>query len=145
MKKFLILVILLLSTLLSFGAGATKGKVLEIVSGDTFKMEGENKVVTTVTVNGIIAPKENQSFANESRDFLKKSILNQIVTIDIQKEYANNFKVGDVTINKEDLGYIIVKNGFAWQYKEFSNDNRLKSYEDEARKNKLGLWSRDVE
>ena len=43
MKKVLILILLVLSTALSFGAGLVKGKVLEVVNGDTFKMEGENK------------------------------------------------------------------------------------------------------
>lgn len=141
MKKLLITLLLLLSTALSFGEELIKGKVLEVVSGDSFKMEGQNKSAITVTINGIISPKGSQTFAKESAEFLKKALLNQTVTLDVLKETNANTKIGDVTFNKEDLAYFIVKNGFAWQYKEYSNDNRLKTYEEEARKNKLGLWA----
>lgn len=43
--------------------------------------------------------------------------------------------------NGQNLNKELVKHGLAWHFKKYSNDDEYAQLENEARMNKVGLWS----
>jgi endonuclease YncB( thermonuclease family) len=50
-------------------------------------------------------------------------------------------KLGKLKCNDQDASQYLVKNGHAWFNRRYSMDYTLDLAEQEARKNKLGLWN----
>jgi endonuclease YncB( thermonuclease family) len=44
-------------------------------------------------------------------------------------------------VNKQDINLLSVRQGFAWQYKQYSSDKKYLVAEKLARKRKRGLWA----
>jgi len=49
--------------------------------------------------------------------------------------------LGRIVVDGVDVNAKMVENGWAWHYKQYSNDSRLAELEVEARQAKRGLWA----
>ncbi|MET0636647.1 MAG: thermonuclease family protein [Chitinophagaceae bacterium] len=117
------------------------GKVVAIKDGDTFViLEDRNQI--TVRLSDIDCPEKKQPFGNKEKQFASELCFGKYVTV---KRKSRNDRygrmiaevfLGDICVNKE-----LVKNGLAWHFTKYSNDQSYYDLEQSARRNKLGLWN----
>ena len=118
-----------------------------VIDGDTIRL-GDVKI----RFSGIDAPEINQTcVASEgkvacgkiSRDLLIEKVTNnKISCTDEGKDFYGRV-LGECFVNGESLSTYLVREGFAFAYRKYSN----KYIEDEeyAKFNKLGMWSMEFE
>ena len=116
-------------------------KVIKIVDGDTYDLLTEDKTTIRIRMNGIDAPERGQPFYQKAKDFLgqlcfQKNIRIVKIDIDMHGRVIADSYLDDGT----SLSYEMVRNGFAWHFKKYSNDTKLAQLEIDAKSMKLGLW-----
>lgn len=143
LKKF---ILCSLSSLFLFSNNLFASHVT-VIDGDTIRL-GDVKI----RFSGIDAPEINQScVASEgkvacgkiSRDLLIEKVTNnKISCTDEGKDFYGRV-LGECFVNGESLSSYLVREGFAFAYRKYSN----KYIEDEeyAKFNKLGMWSMEFQ
>ena len=136
MKLLTLLLLLLLTASTSF-----TGKVIKITDGDTIVVLIEGNQQLKIRLEGIDCPESNQDFGNRAKQAVSDLCFGKEVVIQKSGEdrYGRTLGyvfVGDVNVNKE-----LLRQGLAWHYKQYNNDEELAKLEHEARKKKIGLWS----
>ena len=143
LKKF---ILCSLSSLFLFSNNLFASHVT-VIDGDTIRL-GDVKI----RFSGIDAPEINQTcVASEgkvacgkiSRDLLIEKVTNnKISCTDEGKDFYGRV-LGECFVNGESLSSYLVKEGFAFAYRKYSN----KYIEDEeyAKFNKLGMWSMEFQ
>ena len=116
------------------------GKVVKIVDGDTFDLLTTDSSTIRIRLNGIDCPERKQDYFQVCKDALSQYIFGKNVILVTRGKDRWRRVIADVYINNEFINYKMVKNGFAWHFKKYSNDKRLADAEAEARKKKIGLW-----
>ncbi len=119
---------------------AATGYVTGVSDGDTFYMQIDGKS-TRVRLAQIDSPERAQPFGRRAEQSLRELLGKREVTatwreIDRYGRPVVQVEVGGVDVNAEQ-----VKRGFAWVYRQYSNDARLIALEQEARSAGRGLWS----
>ena len=143
LKKF---ILCSLSSLFLFSNNLSASHVT-VIDGDTIRL-GDVKI----RFSGIDAPEINQTcVASEgkvacgkiSRDLLIEKVTNnKISCTDEGKDFYGRV-LGECFVNGESLSSYLVREGFAFAYRKYSN----KYIEDEeyAKFNKLGMWSMEFQ
>lgn len=118
-------------------------EILRVIDGDTAEiLYGD--LFLRVRLAHIDAPETRggQPFGKAAGRFLRKRIEGKKVTLKGQRKLdgfgrflATIYDEKGININKE-----LVNKGFAWHYKQYSDDLSYDKLEQEARKNKRGLW-----
>lgn len=133
----------LLSLLLGVSQAAKAdfvAKVVGISDGDTITvLNGENKQIKVRLAN-IDAPEKNQPFGSRSKQELSNLIFNNFVYIKESGFDMHNRMIATVMKGNDPINRIMVKNGYAWAYKEYLNDPIILNLESYAKMHKLGLW-----
>lgn len=117
-------------------------KVVKIKDGDTLVVL-LNEEEYTIRLKHIDCPEKKQAFGTKAKSFLSELCFNRnviISSLDEKDQYgrylAEVFLDDGTNVNKE-----LVKNGLAWHYKKFSDDNEYNSLENFARESMLNIWS----
>ena len=124
------------------------GKVIRVTDGDT---------ITILTTTGkekvrfaqIDAPEtshfgsSSQPYGKEASVYLRQLISKQTVRVEVETvdQYGRN--VGTVFVNGLNVNREMVRNGFAWVYRQYAHDAELLDLEKSARARQIGLWSLD--
>jgi len=125
---------------LSFSQPLTD-KVVAITDGDTFKMLTADSTLVKVRLANIDCPEKKQPFSAKAKEFTSDAIFGKSVTINVVKSDRYNRYISNVTYNDTlSLCHELVKNGYAWHFVKYSKDSTLQALEEEARKDKKGLW-----
>lgn len=117
------------------------GKMIYIYDGDTAQVRiGDRNV--KVRLNGIDAPESKQPFGTKAKQALRE-FAGKPVRLVKTGEDSYGRVLGDLFSGDEEesINLKLVRDGFAWHYKRFSQDEALAAAETEARENKRGLWS----
>lgn len=117
------------------------GKVIGVKDGDTVVVIDSLKNQTTLRLAEVDCPEKAQAFGNKAKQFTSDQVyFKQIKYIVIDTDrYGRSI----AKIYYDDNKYLsaeIIKNGFGWQYKQYSTSKLLAKLEQEARQNKRGLW-----
>ena len=121
--------------------------VLKVVDGDTIVLNGEK-----IRFSGIDTPELKQKCIKNDQKvlcgvFAKKLLLDKIgnKTPECIREGKDIYKrtLAECFINGESLSVFLVRNGYAFAYRKYS-DKFIKE-EEFAKKNKNGLWSMKFE
>jgi endonuclease YncB( thermonuclease family) len=122
------------------------GKVTKVADGDTITLDSGEKIrfaqIDTPEISHFGS--KSQPYGKEAGMYLRQIVMNQYVKVEVEAvdQYGRN--VGTVYNN---LGYNInrelVKNGFAWAYRQYLHDTELLELEKKARAARIGLWSLD--
>ncbi len=118
-----------------------KGKAVRIIDGDTFDLLVD-KTTYRIRLAGIDAPEKSQDYGTASKQLLGTLCAGELLTVVVTDADRNKRKIAEVYsakkvwINKE----MIVK-GMAWHFKKYSTNKELAAAEEQARKQKVGLWS----
>ena len=117
------------------------GKVVKVSDGDTVTILTSDKTQHKIRLNDIDAPEKKQAFGNKSKDNLAKYIAGKTVTVQYQKKDKYKRVLGTIYYNNTDINLQQVKDGYAWVYKKYSNNQTYYKAEKLARDKRVGLWA----
>lgn len=95
-----------------------------------------------VRLYGIDCPEKGQAFGNKAKQFTSKMVFGKEVKVKTHGCDRYGRILGDVfTPDGKSLNQELVRAGFAWWFRRYSDDANLKRLEAEAKANKRGLWA----
>jgi micrococcal nuclease len=117
-----------------------KGHVVKVIDGDTFEMKhGTAKM--RVRLFGIDSPERGQAFNVKAKEFTASLIADKDVRVVVLNKDRYGRSVADVFLaDGTHVNSAIVKAGYAWHFKRYSNDPDLAKLESEAHIARRGLW-----
>ena len=122
------------------------GRVVKVTDGDTITILDSTNTQHKIRLSGIDAPERKQAFGGKSREALASSVAGKQVTIDWNKRDKYQRIVGKVLVNGKDANLQQLRNGLAWHYKKYENEQDVEdrstyaNAEYEAQSDKAGLW-----
>lgn len=146
MQKHWLIFLLAISASLLVNSKSVKkeniiGKVVAITDGDTFKLLTKDSTLIKVRLANIDCPELKQPFSKRAKQFVSDAIFSKIVTLNVLKKDRYRRYISNVIYDDSlSLSHELVRNGLAWHYKKYSKDSLLQAFEDNAKKNKVGLW-----
>ncbi len=117
-------------------------KVIRIMDGDTMEVLYNNTPIK-IRLAHIDSPEKrnSQPFGNNAKKALSDLCFSQNVLVYPQK-YDRYKRLIAIIINskKQTVNQEMVKVGMAWHFKKYSSDVTYAVLENNARKNRIGLW-----
>jgi len=138
---FLILAILVPSICLAWS-----GKVVSVTDGDTIKVMHDGKE-EKIRLYGIDCPEKGQDFGQKVTDLTSTLVAGR--NIEVQQKDRDRYgrTVGLVSVDGQSLNELIIKNGYAWVYRQYCKESFCSTWiqaEEAARQQKKGIWSSPV-
>ena len=116
------------------------GDTLNVQKVENGKFVGE---IVKIRMFGIDAPEKSQDYGNESKQALEKLVSGKMLEIEEKNRDRYGRTVAVVYANGKNVNEEMVKAGNAWWYQEYDkNDTRMQAYQENAKKNKLGLFGK---
>ena len=142
MKKLKLLIVpLFLIFNLSAQAETIEGLVVKIADGDTLTLlTGSNEKIK-VRLAGIDTPERKQPFGSEAKQALSKLVFQKKALIEVETKDRYGRTVGIVFVDGQNINYELVRQGMAWVYRKYTNDEILYELEAQAKTKKTGLWA----
>ena len=142
-SKYRIIYLIILSLLFvsPLWAEEFSGKVVGVSDGDTIKVMRLGRA-ERVRLYGIDCPENGQAFGNRAKQFTSQMVFGENVVVKTHGCDRYGRILGDVFLpDGRSLNQELVKNGFAWLFRKYSNDEKLAKLEGEAKAAKVGLWA----
>mgnify|MGYP001766666069 CR=1 FL=1 len=127
-------------------AGNFQGQVVKVIDGDTIEVRGPARRTQRVRLQGIDAPETSQAFGPQARERLTELVGGKVVTVVSDKRDRHGRTLGKVSLAGEDVGLTLVREGYAWWYRDYAADQGLLDRvfyplaEVRARWGNQGLW-----
>jgi len=115
------------------------GKVIGVTDGDTITVL-VGKEQKKIRLAEIDAPEKSQAFGNLAKMMLSEKVFGKEVRVTVTDKDRYGRYVGKVTYNGRNINEEMVKEGFAWHYRQYSHNPEMALAEYEARRNMSGLW-----
>lgn len=117
------------------------GEVVHIADGDTIAVLNDAKDQVKIRLNGIDCPEAGQAYGNKAKEFTRKLVLGETVTVQSYDVDKYSRTIGDVILEDgRNLSQELIKAGMAWWFFKYSDDERLGMLEVQAKIRKVGLW-----
>lgn len=140
MKNF-IKVIVFVFCFSSYSQDNIIGNIISITDGDTVKLLTKDSTLIKVRIANIDCPERKQPFSQRAKQFTSEAVFGKEVKLEYLKKDRYGRFIGHIIYKDSlNLGKELLRNGLAWHYRKYSKDSILQALEDNARKNKLGLW-----
>lgn len=134
--KSVLILLLLITSLLTAKETA---RVVRVKDGDTYVFRNDTKEFT-VRLKNVDAPESKQQYGFQSGLYVSHLILGKVVQYKSTGTDIYKRVLADVWIDNKRLDSILIRNGWAWQYVQYSNDILLKQCMQLAIDEKKGLW-----
>lgn len=123
-------------------AGTLNGRVVEIIDGDTFVMLDDAHEETHIRMLGIDAPEKSQAYGDEAKRYLSSLIFGEEVSVLNTRKDRYGRKLGRVVRDGEDIGLMMIREGYAWTYKAGKSKSLADytSQQKSAKADRRGLW-----
>jgi endonuclease YncB( thermonuclease family) len=122
-------------------AETTEGLVVKIADGDTLTLLTSSNEKIKVRLACIDTPERKQPFGSEAKQALSKLVFQKKALIEVETKDRYGRTVGIVIVDGQNINYELVRQGMAWVYRKYTDDEILFRLEAQARMKKLGLWS----
>jgi endonuclease YncB( thermonuclease family) len=99
--------------------------VVGVYDGDSITVLDGHNMEHKIRMMGIDAPEKGQPFANDSKKSLSDLVYGKPVVVDFNKRDRYRRVIGKVILNREDVNLEQVKQGMAWHYKQYQNEQEL--------------------
>lgn len=117
------------------------GKVIGIKDGDTVVILLEGNIQKTLRLAEVDCPENSQPFGKNAKQFTSDQIFGKQINFIETDTDRYGRTIAKIYYDNKYLSAEIIKAGLGWWYYHYSNDKYLKMLQDEASKNKIGLWS----
>ena len=141
MKRIILLLLFALCTT-AFAGELITCKVVRVIDGDTVSVNLTNGTAK-IRLYGIDAPESKQEYGKQSTKRLNELIGNQLIKVYVVNKDRYGRLVGKIFFEGEYINAIMVKEGAAWHYKQYSKDIELAVAEQWARQEQEGLWKQE--
>lgn len=116
------------------------GKVVKVSDGDTIQVMHEGKA-EKIRLAGIDCPESKQPFGQAAKRFVLDIAAQKTVTVLVETADRYGRTVGEVILpDGRSLNQELIRAGYAWWYRKYSSNLTLGALEEDARKDKKGLW-----
>ena len=119
------------------------GRVVAISDGDTLTLlvpDGASYQQVKVRLGEIDTPESGQPFGQRAKQMLSDLAYNQQARVVVQDTDRYGRKVSRVYVGTVDVNAEMVKQGAAWVYRKYAQDQALYRLEEQAKAAKRGLW-----
>ena len=141
LKRAAILILFILATTIACNKKEDLYRVVKVKDGDTLELLSFDHQNITVRLSEIDAPEKNQAFGQAAKQFTSDLCFSKMVRLTVNSRDRYGRTVGQVLLEDgTNVNYEIVKQGYAWQYRAYSQNMELAGLEEQARESKLGLW-----
>lgn len=120
------------------------GRVVHVQDGDSFKLQTADRGTITVRMQSIDAPEKGQPAGDAARQNLKRLIEERDVGIRSVGQDRYERTLGFVILGGTELNEQLVREGWAWHYRQVSCERRFATAEQAARSARRGLWAADA-
>lgn len=139
--KFLILFFIVFTSINLLSA-EIRGLVVGVSDGDTITvLDDMDKGRFRIRLYGIDAPEKKQDFGQKAKQYLSSRLFRKAVVIRYKEIDRYGRIVGKVYLDNEEINVDMLKNGYAWHYKNYDNSEEYSQAEINAREKGIGLWS----
>lgn len=116
------------------------GLVTGVSDGDTFYLviDGQS---TRVRLAQIDAPEKAQPFGRRSEAALRELVWKRQVSVTWRQLDRYQRPIVQVRVDGLDVNAELVRLGWAWVYTQYATDSSLNALEQEARRERRGLWA----
>lgn len=114
--------------------------VTKVIDGDTIEVRQEKRNYK-VRLSEIDAPEINQRFGTESKNYLASLVLNEEIELIYITEDRYGRIVAKIYKDNKDINRSMVRNGLAWVYDYYVEDQSLYIDQNLAKKNSFNIWS----
>lgn len=135
---------LMLIGLLVMGFGAVTefdGKVVGVTDGDTITVLLQDNTTVKIRLEGIDCPETKQDFGQKAKQATSELCFGKAVRVVKSGEDRYGRTLGFVFVDGVCVNEELLKKGMAWHYKKYNQNEKLAKLEEEARREKAGLWS----
>lgn len=119
----------------------TTGKVIAIKDGDTVVVLLEGNIQKTLRLADVDCPESGQPFGKNAKQFTSDQVFGKIISFVENDTDRYGRTIAKIYYDEKYLSEEIIKAGFGWWYFYFSKDKNLGKLQDDAKTQKLGLWS----
>ena len=137
-NKLLTTLFFLLS--LAVQADTLEGNVVKIADGDTLTLLTSSNEQVKIRLAGIDTPEKKQPFGNKAKQALANLAFQKQALVEVETKDRYGRTVGVVFVDGLNVNAELVKQGMAWVYRKYTDDERLYTLESEAKQAKRGLW-----
>jgi len=121
-------------------------KVTKVIDGDTFRIQLLDFEIPC-RIGNIDTPERGKPHYQESKKYLTNLIEGQDIQVEVkdqakQRDARNRFVI-IAKFQNERLDEKLVREGMAWHYEKYSDNDRLIDAENYARENAQNLWSKE--
>lgn len=142
-KNSFLVMLLTFLLLASVPVHAWTGQVVAVTDGDTIKVL-QNGRETKIRLYGVDTPEKKQAFGQKAKDFTASMVAGKMVDVEPVDQDRYGRTVGLVTVTGRSLNKELVKNGFAWVYRQYCRRGECATWtveESKARTARIGLWA----
>ncbi|MFV1980277.1 MAG: thermonuclease family protein [Rhodothermia bacterium] len=117
-----------------------EGRVVKIADGDTLTMlvDGQRE---RIRLSDIDTPERKQPFGMRAKQALAEMTFGKTISVSTTTRDRYGRVIGQITVDGVDVNAELVRLGYAWVYRRYSNDAELLRLEKTARAEGLGLWA----
>lgn len=120
---------------------ALSGKVVSVKDGDTIVVLKDQEQIT-IRLEGIDCPESGQAFGNKAKQACSELCFGKTVTVKATGKDRYGRTLAQIVLpDGKELHRELVRQGYAWWYRKYSNDERLGQLEADARNDRRGLWA----
>ena len=120
--------------------GPFRAVVDHVDDGDTLSVRAGGEVFR-IRLAGVDAPEFGQRFGLEARNRLRALVFDREVDVRATGVDRYGRLLACPVVDAQNVCETMVAEGWAWQYRQYSNDPRLAALEAQAREARRGLWS----
>ncbi len=117
-------------------------KVVGIKDGDTVIVLDSLNNQTTLRLAEVDCPEKSQPFGTKAKQFTSDQIYLKTIkyVVTDRDRYGRLIAMIYYDVDNKYLSAEIIKAGMGWHYKRYSLSKELTLFENNAKKNKIGLW-----
>ena len=116
---------LLLLFTLSAQAETLEGKVIKIADGDTLTLLTPSNQQVKIRLAGVDTPERKQPFGNKAKQALSNLAFQKQALVEIAAKDRYGRTIGVVFVDGLNVNAELVKQGMAWVYRKYTDDERL--------------------
>ncbi len=116
------------------------GRVVGVHDGDSLTLLVDGNRQLKVRLESIDTPELGQEYGNNAKVALSDLTFGKIVRVRVIGTDKYERTLGWIFVDHLNVNLELVRNGFAWNYEEYSTSRELAEAEVNARNRKVGLW-----
>ena len=122
-------------------ANIIEGKAVGVADGDTVTVLDSSNNQHKIRLEAIDAPESHQPFGTKSKQALSDKVFGKTVKVEWTEKDRYRRTLGHIFIDDRWINQEMIEEGWAWHYKQYSDDEHLAKLELTARAKKVGLWA----